>query len=157
VIPRDSTDPLIAVCAGMVGLFLREAEGGRELFARALEQARSHAPTAALPIVLFMLARDAAATDEWQIARAHYEEGVRVARETTQLIMVAGTVAGLAWLDALEGREQECLARSAEARALSEQFQMGLYKAWSMIAPGQLELGFGRPENALEHLEECQR
>ena len=155
-IPRDSTDPLIAQCAGIVGLFLREADTGRELFARALERARSHAPTAALPIVLMMLARDAAATDQWQVARANYEESVRVARETTQLIIAAGALAGLAWLDALEGREQECQARSAEALALSDQYQMSLYKAWSMIAPGQLALGLGRPEEALKRFELCQ-
>ena len=155
-IPRESADPLVASCAGIVGLFLREAGAGRDLFARALEQARTHAPTAALPTVLFMLGRDAAATDQWQVARAHYEESARVARETTQLVMVPGPLAGLAWLDALEGREQECQARAAEALALSEQYQMGLFKAWSIIALGQLELGLGRPGTALKHLEECQ-
>src|SRR2546428_13314179 len=69
--------------------------------------------------------------------------------------MVPGPLAGLAWLDALEGREQECQARAAETHALSEQYQMGLFKAWSIIALGQLELGLGRPGTALKHREEC--
>jgi class 3 adenylate cyclase len=154
-IPQDSRDPLLVTCAGMVGLFLREAQAGRDLFERALEQARTQAPTAALPAVLFMLGRDAAATDRWQLARAQYEEGIRVARETTQLFLAAGALAGLAWLDALEGREQECLSHAAEALELSEQYQMGFYKSWALIALGQIELGLGRPERALENLESC--
>src|SRR4029077_8843724 len=154
-IPRDSRDALLVTCAGIVGLFLREAEAGRDLFARALAQSRTQAPTAALPEVLFMLARDAAATDRWAFARAHYEESVRVGRETTHLVVVAGALAGLAWLDAFEGREQECASHAAEALELSAQYQMGFYRAWAMIALGQLELGLGRPERALTHLETC--
>jgi DNA-binding CsgD family transcriptional regulator len=156
MVPVDSADPLVLICAGFVGLFLREAEAGRDLLDRALDQAREHAPTAALPTLLFLLGRDAAATDRWPLARAQYEEGARVARETTQFTRLAGTIAGLAWLDALEGRVDECRAHAAEALALAEQYGMGLYKAWSLIALGQLELGVGRPEVALRHLVSCE-
>ena len=154
-VPSDSVDPLVLMCAGLAGLFLREAEVGRELLDRALNQAREHAPTAALPSVLFMLGRDAAATDRWPLARAQYEEGSRVARETMQLTWLAGMVSGLAWLDALEGREEECRAHAAEGLELSERYSMSLFKAWSHIALGQLELGLGRPEDALAHFKEC--
>jgi len=156
VVPVDSADPLVLVCAGFVGLFLREAEAGRDLLDRALDQAREHAPTAALPAVLFMLGRDAAATDRWPLARAHYEESVRVARETTQFTFIAGSMAGLAWLDALEGRVDECRAHAGEALEVAEQYGMGLYKAWSLIALGQLEMGLGRPDTALGHLLSCE-
>lgn len=154
-VPSESVDPLVLLCACVAGLFLREAKSGRELLDRALNQAREHAPTAALPAVLFMLGRDAAATDRWPIARAQYEEAARVARETTQFTWLAGAVAGLAWLDALEGREAECRAHADEAGALSEQYGMGMYQAWSMIALGQLELGLGRHETALSHFLGC--
>jgi len=150
-LPGDSSDPLALLCAGLAGLFLREAEAGRDLLDQALVQARDHAPTAALPLLLFMLGRDAFATNRWPLARAQYEDSMRVARETTQLTWLAGSVAGLAWLDALEGRADECRANAAEALQLSESLAMGLYKAWSMIALGQLELGLGRPDEALRH------
>lgn len=155
LVPADSTDPLVLLCAGIAGTFLREAEAGRDLLDRALDQARAHAPTAALPAVLFLLGRDAAATDRWPLARAHYEEGVRVARETTQFTWLACSMAGLAWLDALEGREDACRAHAAEAEGLADQYGMILYKAWSMIALGQLELGLGRPDAALRHMLSC--
>lgn len=156
-IPRDTADPLVMTCAGFVGLFLRDEGAGSELFARALDGARTHAPTVALPILLSMLAREAAATDRWDVARANYEEGARLARETSQLAVVGWALAGLAWLDALEGRDQECREHAAEALRLSEQHGMGFYKAWSMIGLGQLELGLGRPESALQHLDACDR
>jgi class 3 adenylate cyclase len=156
LVPEENADPLLLASAGIVGLFLREAEAGRDLLDRALRQAREHAPTATLPSLLFLLGRDAAATDRWPLARAQYEESARVARETTQIRWVAGALAGLAWLDALEGRTDECRAHAAEALELTEQYGMGFYKAWAMIALGQLELAAGRPEVALQHLQACE-
>jgi class 3 adenylate cyclase len=148
-------DPQLLMSAGLAGLFLREAEAGRDLLERALMQARDQAPTAALPSLLFMLGRDAAATDRWSLARALYEESARVARETTQFTWLAGAVGGLAWLAALEGREDECRLHAAEARALGEQYGMGFFKAWAIIALGQLDLAYGHLEGALENFREC--
>ena len=155
-LPDDSTDPLLVMCAGLTGLFLREAEAGRDLLDRALVQARDRAPTAALPVVLFMLARDAFATNRWPFARAMYEDAMRVARETTQLTWLAGPVSGLAWLDALEGRADVCRANAAEGLQLSETLGLGLYRAWAMIALGMLELGLGHPDEALRRLSDCE-
>ena len=150
-----AADPLLLTSAGIAGLFLREARAGRDLLDRALTQAREQAPTAALPYLGFLLGRDAAATDRWSLARALYEEAARIGRETTQFTWVAGAMAGLGWLDALEGREEDCRNHAAEARALAEKFGMNLFAAWSMIALGQCDLGLGVPRNALEHFEEC--
>jgi len=153
--PADSVDPLLLTCECTAGLFLREVRAGRDLLERALRQARDRAPTAALPAVLMMLGRDAAATDRWPLARAQYEEAARTALETTQFTWLAAATAGLSWLDALEGREDECRRHADEGRRLSEEYGMGLYKSWSMIALGQLELGLGKPDRALPHFLEC--
>jgi class 3 adenylate cyclase len=155
LLPDDSSDPLLLMCAGVTGLWLREAEAGRDLLDSALVQARDRAPTAALPAVLFFLARDAFATNRWALARAMYEDAMRVARETTQLMWLAGPVSGLAWLDALEGRADTCRANAAEGLQLAGPLGMVLYKSWAMIALGMLELGLGHPEEALRHLSEC--
>ena len=154
-VPADSSDALFLACEGMAGLYLREAEAGRDLLDRALNQARERAPAAALPVLEFMLGRDAAATDRWQVARVHYEEGVRLARETTQSTWLTGSIAGLAWLDALEGRQEECRAHAAEALELADRYGMGFFRAWALIALGQLELGLGDPAAALERFVEC--
>ncbi|HEV2476648.1 MAG TPA: AAA family ATPase [Candidatus Dormibacteraeota bacterium] len=155
-LPEDSSDPLLVMCAGVTGLWLREAGAGREMLDRALVQARDHAPAAALPFVLFMLGRDAFATNRWPVARAYYEDAMRLARETTQLIWVSGVVSGLAWLDALEGRAEACRANAVEGLELSELLGMALYRSWAMIAMGMLELGLGHPEAALRQLLACE-
>ncbi|HYM97122.1 MAG TPA: hypothetical protein VET26_07470, partial [Candidatus Sulfotelmatobacter sp.] len=152
----ESTDPLLLMCAGVTGLWLREAEAGRDLLDRALVQARDRAPTAALPLILFMLGRDAFATNRWPLARAMYEDAMRVARETTQLMWLVGPICGLAWLDALEGRAEDCRAHAVEGRQLAETLGMGMYEAWAMIARGMLELGLGQPDEALRHLSACE-
>ena len=156
LLPDDSSDPLLLMCAGVTGLWLREAEAGRDLLDRALVQARDRAPTAALPAVLFFLGRDAFATNRWALARALYEDAMRVARETTQLTWLAGPVSGLAWLDALEGRADACRANAAEGLQMAERLGMVLYRSWAMIALGMLELGLGHPDEALRHLSECE-
>jgi DNA-binding CsgD family transcriptional regulator len=155
-VPAERMDSLLLLAAAIAGTFLREAQAGRELLERALVLARENAPTGALPMLLFFLGRDAATTTErWSVARAHYEEGARVAADTTQSIWQASSVAGLAWLDAYEGREQESRDHAGLALELAERHDMGFIKAWSLTALGQLELGLGRPQKALEHLLEC--
>ena len=155
-VPPERMDTLLLMAAGIAAVFLREAQAGRELLERVLLLARENAPTGALPMLLFVLGRDAATTTErWSVARASYEEGARIAADTTQLIWQANSLAGLAWLDAYEGREQESRDHAALARELAERYDMGFIKGWSLTALAQLELGLGRPEKALGHLLEC--
>ena len=54
--PPDGSDPLVLMCAGVAGLFLREAEAGRDLLDRALVQARPRADSGPAAL-LFMLGR----------------------------------------------------------------------------------------------------
>jgi DNA-binding CsgD family transcriptional regulator len=155
--PAFGDDPVLMLCAGAVGLFLREVQTGRELLQRVLAVARERAPAAALPAVLCYLGRDAATTDRWTEARGRYEESVRVGSETTQFVWLAGSLSGLAWLDALEGREAECRAHAAEALDLSERYGVDTFRAWSLIALGLLELGLGQAQTALGHLLEVRK
>lgn len=155
-IPADSPDPDVLMCAGIAGTFLRKVEAGRELLDRALEGARRFAPAAALPAVLFSIARDAATTDRWTEARGYYEEALRLARETTQSTYVGAALAGLAWLDGLEGREADCRAHAAEAMAVTERLGLRFFTCWALTALGMLELGAGRAEAAIGHFLACQ-
>lgn len=143
-------DPLLALCAVSVGLFLREADAGRELLERAHSHARAQAPAAALPLVLFYLGRDLATTDRWSAARAHYEESLRLARDTAQHNWLAGALAGLSQLDALEGRAAELDQHAVEVEALADRYQMQLFRAWTVAARALQELGQGTAHAALD-------
>jgi DNA-binding CsgD family transcriptional regulator len=155
-VSANRMDPLLLLAAGFAGLFLREAQVGRDLVERALTLAREHAPTGALPMLMFALGRDAAATDRWALAHAYYDEAIEISAETRQWIVQASSLAGLAWLEAYEGKEEECRRHAGLALGSAQQHGMGFITAWCFTALGQLELGLGRPSVAIEHLLACQ-
>jgi DNA-binding CsgD family transcriptional regulator len=147
-------DPHLAVWAALGPLWLREAEAGRSLYGRALELVRSRSALGAMPELLVHVARDWATTDDWPSAQAGYAEGIALARETGQGVALAFGLAGLAWLEARQGREVECRAHAAEGRRQCIHAGVVVHELWTLAALGDLELGLGRPEAALPYYEE---
>ena len=138
-------------------LFLREAGAGRSLLEPVLRTARARTAVGALPFVLNLIARDQATTDRWAIAEATYQEAIDLARESGQQTELTFGLAGLAWLQARRGREQECRGCAAEALRLSAELGMGLHEIWATAALGELELGLGEADAAAGHFERLQR
>ncbi|HEX5852311.1 MAG TPA: AAA family ATPase [Solirubrobacteraceae bacterium] len=144
-------DPGLLVWAALGPMWLREAEAGRGLIDRALERVRAQAALGALPNLLHLLARDQATTDQWAAAETSYDEAIRLARETGQWVELAAALAGLAWLEARQGREVSCREHAAEARRMCDELGVGLFSIWAIQALGDLELGLGWPAAAIEH------
>ena len=134
-------------------LFLRESEAGRDRLETALRSARERGAIGTLPFVLCLIARDQATTDRWRQADATYREAIALARETDQRTWLAFGLAGIAWLQARQGREAECRMHAQEALGLAEALGARLFALWSLSALGELELGLGRPEAAIEQFE----
>jgi DNA-binding CsgD family transcriptional regulator len=149
-------DPRLLVWAAVGPLWLREAEGQARID-RALAYARERSAAGTLPGLLQNIARGQAMSDGWAAAQAHYHESIRLARESGQRTEVAAALAGLAWLEARQGLEEQCRMHASEGRALCAELGLGLYEVWTEIALGELELGLGRPDAAIEHFEEQQR
>ena len=141
----------------VVPLFLREAGTGRSLLEPVLRTARAHTAVGALPFILNLLARDQATTDRWAIAEASYQEAINLARESGQQTELAMGLAGLAWLQARRGREQDCRRGAAEALRLSAQLGTRLSEVWATAALGELELGLGEAAQAAGHFERLGR
>jgi DNA-binding CsgD family transcriptional regulator len=150
-------DPRLLAWAAVGPLFLREAEAGRARVDRALAYARERSAAGALPALLHYLGRDQAMSDAWPAAQASYHEAIRLSRESGQRTELVSGLAGLAWLEARQGLEKQCREHAEEGRALCGELGLGLYKVWTVIALGELELGLGRPGAAIEHFEEQQR
>jgi DNA-binding CsgD family transcriptional regulator len=138
-------------------LFLRETAAGRSLLEDALRAARDKAAVGALPYVLNLIARDQAATDRWAVAEATYLEAIDLARESGQQTGLAFGLAGLAWLQARRGREQDCRDCAAEALRLCHDLGIRLHEIWATAALGDLELGLGDAARAAVHFEQQQR
>jgi DNA-binding CsgD family transcriptional regulator len=135
-------------------LWLREADAGRGLVERTIEGARAQAAVGVMPRLLHLLARDHATTERWSEAAAAYDEAIRLARETGQRVELCAALAGLAWLEARQGREAACRAHAADAMALSDELGVGLYRVWAIQALADVELALGRPEAAIARYEE---
>jgi DNA-binding CsgD family transcriptional regulator len=146
-------DPYLVVWAALGPLWLREAEVGRSLYERALALVRSRTALGALPELLVHLARDWATTDQWAAAHAAYDEGLALARESGQGIALAFGLSGLAWLDARQGRDEDCRRRAAEGAEIAAQLGAAVHGLWTLAALADLETGRGRPDEALPHLE----
>jgi DNA-binding CsgD family transcriptional regulator len=134
-------------------IFLRESETGRARLETALRSARERGAIGTLPFVLALIARDQATTDRWRQADATYREAIALARETDQRTWLAFGLAGISWLQARQGREAECRTCSHEALGLAEALGARLPALWSLSALGELELGLGRPEAAIEQFQ----
>jgi len=146
-------DPRLLVWAAIGPMWLREAKAGRGLVDRAFEEARARAAVGVMPLLLHHLARDQATTDQWAAAEASYDEAIRLGRETGQRVELAASLAGLAWLEARQGREALCREHAGEAAQLCQELGVRLYGVWATQALGDLELGLGRPAAAIEHHE----
>ena len=145
-------DPRLLAWAALGPMWLREVHAGRGLIDRAFEQARAQGAVGVLPFLLHHLARDQATTDRWPAAEASYDEAIRLARESGQRVELTAALAGLAWLQARQGREVACRRHCAEASALCDELGVGLYGIWAIQALGDLELGLGRAaESVVRH------
>src|SRR4051794_3534806 len=146
-------DPRLLAWVSVGPLWLRERDAGRTLIERAFERARGLAAVGLLPALLHHFGRYQATTDQWPEAEASYDEAIGLARETGQRTELAAALAGLAWLEARQGREESGRAHAAEARQLCTELGMGTYYVWTIQALGDLELALSRPAEALPHYE----
>jgi DNA-binding CsgD family transcriptional regulator len=150
--PELHGDEQLLPWLAMGPLWLRESDAGVRLMTEAAA-ARARAAVGLLPWLLNRVARHHAATDSWATARVEYDEAQRFARESGQRTELSAALAGLAWLEAREGRAQECRAHAEEALALSAQLGVGLYETWALRALAELALAAGEPAVALERFE----
>ncbi|MEA2451231.1 MAG: hypothetical protein QOG63_3163, partial [Thermoleophilaceae bacterium] len=146
-------DPRLIAWSAFGPMYLRETGAGRGLIDRAFERARAETAVGALGMLLPYLARDQATTDRWPAAEASFDEAIRLTRETGQRTELAVALAGLAVLEARQGRESDCRAHAGEAAALCADLGMVIHGAWAVQALGDLELGLGRPAVAVAHHE----
>jgi DNA-binding CsgD family transcriptional regulator len=146
-------DPQLLAYAALAPLWVREADTGRALMARAVQHVRDRSAVGLLPYLLNPIARDQATTDQWADADASYDEGIRLARESGQRAELGSLLAGRAWLEGRQGRDAACRAHAAEAAALCAELGMVFYAIWCVQALGFLELGLGHADAAAAQFE----
>ncbi|MDD9347301.1 LuxR family transcriptional regulator [Mumia sp.] len=132
-------------------IWLRDSGDSRALVDAVVLDARERAALGTLPFLLFHAARDDATTDRWTSAEGAYREAIALARESGQRTDEAISRAGLAWLLARRGCEDEMRAESQEAERQCVRSRLNFGRAWLRFAAGDLAAGLGRYEEAVEH------
>jgi DNA-binding CsgD family transcriptional regulator len=137
-----------------VPLYLRDAAGGGRALWELVEAVRGRAGVGALPAVLWHVARDQAATSAWAQAEANYTAAVRLAEETGQTTERMMALAGLAWLESRQGREQDCRRHAQDVLGDPVGTHLRMAEAWVRYALGDLELSLGAAGRAVLELRE---
>jgi DNA-binding CsgD family transcriptional regulator len=148
----DFQDPRRLVHAGACAGYVGEEAAEHELYGRAVARAREIGAVATLPYVLEYLARSESVDGRYAAAAAHATEGLRLARETGQQNSVCHLLASLALIAALQGRADECRAHATHALELATARGLGYQSALAEWALARLDLGLGRPAEALARL-----
>ena len=124
--------------------------------AAASRWAREHAAIATLTFSARLLGRAQLITGQWLAARASLEESLDAARIAGLSNQQAQSLGLLAWLDAAQGREDECERKVEEARALADEVTTEGYSAWKLdttLADCRLAAALHPEPNASELLD----
>jgi DNA-binding CsgD family transcriptional regulator len=153
--PELARDPSLLHWTVLGALWLREA-GADQVIERAVTEGRRQAAGDQLGHLLDLAARHHATADRWTAAAAEYHEAIELARDTGSGTDLAAALAGLSWLEARQGKGDECRAHAHEAQQLAAGLGVATHHVWTFAALADLELGAGDLPAALEHLYEQQ-
>ncbi|MFI9510870.1 AAA family ATPase [Nocardia sp. NPDC052566] len=147
----DSPRDLVQMCG--TGLVIGQDDQAAELAAALIAECRDQGRAAPLPALLFFRAEAELFLGRPREARIAAVEGLRIAEDSGQGQWISQMNAFLAYLAALDGREQDChgLIGLALADELGGAAAPGA--PWTVAALGILELGLGRVDSALTRFE----
>jgi DNA-binding CsgD family transcriptional regulator len=91
----------------------------------------------------------------WARARRKGREALPIAEETSPGFALTYAIATLAYLDAAQGRERPCRELAARLERVGAEFELAAAWAFSATTTGLLELGLGRIDAAVTHLEQA--
>jgi DNA-binding CsgD family transcriptional regulator len=137
-----------ATAAGRVGIW----GNGLAHANRAVSITRERGLLTILPHALFAQAEQLLGQSEFDLAYAAAEEGRQLALEIEQPWTASWNVAALAIVDALRVREPETRAHVEQLWTFAAQSGSTVLVAHASRALGLLELGLGRPDEALDRL-----
>ena len=136
--------------SGRAAMYLGRLADARDLYGKAVVHARSSASPGQLTPLLDRLAYIELLLGRLPDAEAHASEGLRL---SSDLGLDAGiALSTLATVYAYRGQDAECRAEAARAREVAAHRRLRMIDAGGQWGVGLLELGAGRPAEALSAL-----
>jgi DNA-binding CsgD family transcriptional regulator len=169
---RNIVDPLVPLVAtldplGEGGLLVQmvghtlawfeEWDSARSLLERIVTTAREASVVTLLPLPLAILCELEFRCGRMAAAYAAGTESVQVAVEAGQEVAGTTSLVTLARVEAVLGLEADCHEHVRLARSWVQRLGATAMEDYAASALGLLELGLGRPDRAVPHLEECAR
>ncbi|MGN6380065.1 MAG: AAA family ATPase, partial [Gaiellales bacterium] len=137
---------------GLVLAFSEEFDDGRQVLAELVQRARRQSAPGALEFPLISLAWIDRTTGRWPDAAASLHEGCALADELARRNDECWGLSILSWIEAAQGREQQCRDHVARLLALHEQLSLPFQLSAAHASLGLLDLGTGRVDAAIDHL-----
>jgi DNA-binding CsgD family transcriptional regulator len=150
---KGSDDALTLLHASWAAGFVGDLAQGTRLAARAEQLARARGLIAPLPAILMGRATWELGSSRFSAAESTAAQALGLAREIGQEGVAATMTALLARADAVRGREDACRERASEALAVASARAEAHAASVAEFALAQLELGLGRPADALVRLQ----
>jgi DNA-binding CsgD family transcriptional regulator/tetratricopeptide (TPR) repeat protein len=125
--------------------------------AETVARARAAGAVGSLASLLGSTSWQALHASHWNEAYADASESLELAKEFDQPVIAAQMYGVLTWVSALRGDEQHCRAYYEETERRAAAFGFRLYGLLAKLCLAFLDLGAGRVEGAIRHLEEVAR
>ena len=146
-------DPACLIWAALTAAREGIAADGLPYATRAVEIARERALVTTLPIALQMQAAGLIGQSRFDLAYSTAEEGLRLANDVGQPWAASWNLAHLAMIDSRRGAEQLARLHVDQLQALVATSGANAVTVYAWRALGLLDLGLGRPTQALEQLQ----
>jgi DNA-binding CsgD family transcriptional regulator len=150
---ETSDQPQMVMLAAAGAMFVGEDLRAIDLFTRAIARVRTAGAAATLPVLLAPLSTIEMFTGRYGAATTDATEGLRLATATGQDNPAAHARSVLAWLAAVQGRSDDCVALANEALAHAIGQRLGPHAAIATWALAHDDLVAGRAEQALDRLQ----
>jgi DNA-binding CsgD family transcriptional regulator len=145
-------DPRWLAWAGAAAALAGEEALGSALYLKAVTRARAAAAVITLNKVLEVFTFAAMLEGRYGAVAADATEALELAREAGLTNSACKHLATLAWIAAVRGQEARCQTLAHDVVAASATRGLGLQRAIAEWALGLLDLGLGRPAQALRRL-----
>ena len=151
------TSDTLVQAAGHGSIWVEDYEEASSLLRRIVQEARAGNAVTVLAFPLALLSELDFRTGRWNAGLAEAAESVHLAGETGQLSLLAFSHVCLALILAARGQEEECVKSVNLALDLTERFGVDSIFVYAGSVLGLLNLGAGRVEQAIVHLEKAAR
>jgi DNA-binding CsgD family transcriptional regulator/tetratricopeptide (TPR) repeat protein len=149
---EESDDPTALGLAAAGALFTGDDAHALALFTRSTARARADGAVDLLPGLLAPMAALQMWTGRYASAAASAGEGLRLSLDTGHENPAAHHRSVLAWIAAVQGREQDCRHHAAAALARAIGHRLGPPAGIASWALAVLDIGMGRPAEAFDRL-----